>query len=65
MRWCLRLAEFDFEVKYKKGLLYMQADALSRLTTTAETIPDDEYNIPAFMSDMLNAELEHDKKDGH
>ena len=42
-----------------------QADTLSRLTTTAETIPEDEDEIPAFMSDMLNTEMEHEKKDGH
>ena len=29
MRWRLRLAEFDFEVKYKKGKENAQADALS------------------------------------
>ena len=35
MRWRLRLAEFDFEVRYKKGKANTQADALSRLDTDA------------------------------
>jgi len=59
IRWRLRLAEFDFEVKYKKGKINTQADALSRLVTTGETIPhDDNDDIPVFELDLVNAELE-------
>jgi hypothetical protein len=29
-RWALILSEFDFEVKYRKGLVNMNADGLSR-----------------------------------
>lgn len=50
MRWWLRLAEFDFEVIYKKGTVDQQADALSRLRTKAETIyPDDDDDVLAFL----------------
>jgi hypothetical protein len=31
VRWALRLAEFDFEIKYRKGGENGNADALSRL----------------------------------
>ena len=55
MRWRLRLAEFDFQIMYKKGKLNTQADALSRLRTLAETIRHDDDDIPAFML------LEHNK----
>ncbi|CDF33203.1 unnamed protein product [Chondrus crispus] len=49
MRWRLRLGEFDFDVKYKKGKLNTQADALSRLFTSGETtVPVDE-EIPCFL----------------
>ncbi|CDF40830.1 unnamed protein product [Chondrus crispus] len=37
IRWRLRLSEFDFEIKYKKGKANSQADALSRLRTAGET----------------------------
>ena len=49
MRWRLRLCEFDFQVKYKKGILNTQADALSRLKTTGLTIVPIEEDIPCFV----------------
>ena len=49
MRWLLRLSEFNFEVRYKKGKLNTQADALSRLLTLGETMEElDEY-LPWFV----------------
>lgn len=36
MRWRLRLGEFEFDVRYKKGHLNAQADVLSRLRTSGE-----------------------------
>lgn len=47
-RWRLRLAEFDFEVKYERGNNNHLADTLSRLSTTnvEKTNIDDE--IPCF-----------------
>ena len=48
-RWRLRLAEFDFEVAYKKGAKNTIADALSRLETEGETPslrPEDD--LPCF-----------------
>ncbi len=57
MRWRLRLAEFDFEVAYKKGTINTQADALSRLRTLAETITDDSDEIPSFLSEEHNFTL--------
>lgn len=42
MRWRLRLAEFDFEVKYKKGRKNQQAGALCRLLTNSESIRENE-----------------------
>jgi len=37
LRWRLRLAEFDFDVKYKKGASHHLPDALSRLPSTGKT----------------------------
>ena len=36
VRWALRLAEYDFEIKYRKGDTNENADALSRLPVTDE-----------------------------
>ena len=36
VRWDLRLAEYAFEIKYKKGDTNENADALSRLPVTDE-----------------------------
>ena len=61
IRWRLRLAEYDFEVKYKKGKVNTQADALSRLHSSAETIPhDDNDDIPTFMTDLANTPSKND-----
>ena len=49
VRWRLRLSEFDFEVRYKKGKLNNQADALSRLRTLGETEVDIDENVPCFI----------------
>ena len=53
MRWRLRLSEFDFDVRYKKGTLNTQADALSRLGTSGEAEPADTLDIPCFLVEDL------------
>ena len=54
IRWRLRLAEYDFQVKYKKGKINTQADAVPRLNTAAETIVhDDSDDIPVFSLDPV------------
>ena len=46
-RWRLRLMEFDFTVKYRKGAANTVADCVSRLPTFHETswIPDWTYPV--------------------
>ncbi len=51
LRWRLRLAEFDFEVKYKLGKLNTQADAMSRLFTDSEAAHEDMEDIPCFLAE--------------
>ena len=59
IRWHLRLAEYDFEVKYKKGKVNTQAGALSRLNTAAETIVhDNSDDIPVFSLDLFQMNYE-------
>ena len=41
MRWRLRLAEYEFEIKYKLGKLNTQFDALSRLYTESPAEHED------------------------
>ena len=60
MRWRLRLGEFDFTVKYKKGLLNTQADALSRLPSTGSTTAPLDEEIPCFLSGILEDEWEEE-----
>ena len=52
MRWRLRLSEFDFTVKYKKGAANTQADALSRLPTTGYTQVDVDEEIPCLQAEQ-------------
>lgn len=59
MRWRLRLAKYDFEVKYKPDKANTQADALSPLRTDASTVSDhDMEDIPAFLLNEENVEDE-------
>ena len=46
IRWRLHLSEFYFEIKYNKGKVNTQADALSRLLTRGETCDDVEEEVP-------------------
>lgn len=58
IRCRLRLAEFYFKVKYKKGNANTQAYVVSLLNTMSETTPRDENdNIPMFLLDSVTLEL--------
>lgn len=57
IRWRLSLAEFDFELKYKKGNGNAKADALSRLNIINNaTLHDDHDNIPISLIESINLE---------
>lgn len=51
MHWLLRLAKYDFEVKYKKDKLNTQSDAIAMSRTNGRAIPDEKENIPYFFVD--------------
>ena len=44
VRWALRLSEFDFEIRYKKGTENSNVDALSRLPDDSEFLEEEEQN---------------------
>lgn len=50
-RWLLRLAEYGFQIKYKKCSENAQVYALSRLLTGSSNEPNDPDYIPAFVMD--------------
>lgn len=60
MRWRLRLAQFEFEVTYKKGCLNVQADALSGLGTDGEALPvdDEDEKTPGFLLEKVQEDHE-------
>ena len=62
IRWRLRLSEFDFEIKYKKGKANSQADAMSRLLTEGETVDAIDNGIPCFMAEPADAK-ENEEED--
>ena len=49
LRWRLHLAEFDFEVKYKKVANHHLPDALSRIPTTGLDQKELDDDIPCFL----------------
>ncbi len=56
LRWRLRLAEYDFEIKYKLGNLNTQADAMSRLRTSSEAAHEDMEDVPCFLATRAEEE---------
>ena len=49
LRWSLRLADFDFEVNYKKRANHHLPDALSRIPTTGLDQKELDDDIPCFL----------------
>ncbi len=59
MRWRLRLAEYDFNICYKKGANNHHADAMSRLATLspANTESDDEDDPLFWLEDAVDGPI--------
>jgi len=49
MRWRLRLADFDYEVKHRAGIKHQAADTLSRIRTNGEDTSDLDDAIPTLL----------------
>jgi hypothetical protein len=64
VRWALRLAEYDFEIKYRKGEENANADALSRLPSDAN-INDTEKIVLNVIHDTsnINEKIKHEQKE--
>ena len=54
-RWRLRLLEFDFEIRYRKGAENTVADVISRLPTFGHTMVDPDLDIPCLCTEILAA----------
>ena len=64
LRWALRLSEFDFEIKYKKGKLNTTADALSRLPKDSEPIEfDDSPQLYTMTSTTLLENIAREQRE--
>ena len=55
MRWGLRLSDFDFEIRHRKGTENANADALSRLPLTNFENTDDEDQRRALQNGVATA----------
>jgi hypothetical protein len=64
VRWALRLAEFDFEIKYRKGGENGNADALSRLSQgSCEIWSTELVNVLISVENLEDKIKEHQRKD--
>lgn len=54
VRWRLKLEEFDYTIKYKKGLLNGNADALSRIVPEINLIEESDTGIIPETSSPIN-----------
>jgi hypothetical protein len=63
VRWALRSAEYDFEIKYKKGEENTNADAVSRLPSDAN-MSDTERIVLHVLNDTsnINEKILHEQK---
>ena len=63
VRWALRLAEYGFEIKYKKGEWNTNADALSRLPSDAN-MNDTERIVLNVLKDSsnINEKIKYEQK---
>jgi hypothetical protein len=54
-RWSLLLQEFSFDIEYKKGVLHVNADALSRPVLVKQILDDDsnEKNLDPYDNEAL------------
>ena len=48
MRWILKFQDYEYDFKYKKGKLNINADALSRCPVGNPKSPNDKENVPQF-----------------
>jgi hypothetical protein len=63
VRWALRLAEYGFEIKYKKGEWNTNADALSRLPSDANMNDTERIVLNVFKdSRNINEKIKHEQK---
>ncbi len=60
VRWALRLAEYDFTIKYKRGDMNENADALSRLPVADENLALTSIVTPPNWFSELNQEQRED-----
>jgi hypothetical protein len=60
VRWALRLAEYDFTIKYKRGDMKENADALSRLPVADENLALTSIVTPPNWFSELNQEQRED-----
>ncbi|CDF40411.1 unnamed protein product [Chondrus crispus] len=62
-RWRLRLLEFDFTIKYRKGAVNCIADAVSRLPTFGECAVESDSDIPCSWVQENSAWMDEDQDD--